>query len=158
MRVIRYLIAFVFLMIFFCGYSQKKVRIACVGNNTANGLTIGDKSIKRYPSELGMLLGQNYEVHDFSENGSTLLQKGNPSYLKSSQYQSSIDFQPDRIFIMLGKNDASLANRAFLNDFVQDYKDLIFSYQNLPSRPQVVLLLPAPISASDSSRSFSVSL
>ena len=130
-------------------YSQSKTRIACVGNSITFGATIENREINNYPAQLGTMLGTNYEVRNFGVSGTTLLRKGNSPYWKTGQYKQSLEFQPDWVFIKLGTNDTKPVNRVFLNEYMQDYKDLIASFRQLPSRPRVVLLLPVPVFSTD---------
>ena len=68
---------------------------------------------------------------------------------KLAAYQKALDFQPDWVFIKLGTNDTKPVNRVFLNEYMQDYKDLIASFRQLSSHPRVVLLLPVPVFSTD---------
>ncbi len=130
-------------------FSKTKIRIACVGNSITYGARIENREINSYPAQLGVLLGDCYEVGNFGVSGTTLLRKGNSPYWKTPQYQQSLDFQPDWVFIKLGTNDTKPVNRVFLNEYVQDYKDLIASFRQLSSHPRVVLLLPVPVFSTD---------
>ena len=133
----------------FSAFSQNKIRIACVGNSITYGAKIENREINSYPAQLVTILGDGYEVGNFGVSGTTLLQKGNAPYRKTAQYQQSLEFQPDWVFIKLGTNDTKPVNRFFLNEYVQDYKDLIASFRQLSSHPRVVLLLPVPVFSTD---------
>ena len=131
------------------GFSQSRIRIACVGNSITAGARIDNPKINSYPAQLGTMLGDGYEVGNFGVSGTTLLQKGNAPYRKTSAYQKALDFKPDWVFIKLGTNDTKPVNRVFLNEYIQDYKDLIASFRQLSSHPRVVLLLPVPVFSTD---------
>ena len=139
-------------LIFFTisGYSKDKVRIACVGNSITYGARIENREVNSYPAQLGSILGDGYEVQNFGVGGTTLLRKGNLPYWKTDAYQKAMDFRPDWVFIKLGTNDTKPINRVFLDEYVQDYKDLIASFKELPGNPRVVLLLPVPVFSNDS--------
>ncbi len=130
-------------------YSQGIIRIACVGNSITYGARIDNREVNSYPAQLGNMLGENYKVANFGVNGTTLLLKGNSPYRKTPAFQKALDFQPDWVFIKLGTNDSKPVNRVFLNGFVQDYRELIASFQQLTNRPRIVLLLPVPVFSSD---------
>jgi len=149
MKTIQCLIMFAFFLNSIFCYSLNTIRIACVGNSITFGATIENREMNSYPAQLGSLLGNNYEVRNFGKSGSTLLRKGNSPYWNSDQYKQALDFQPDWVFIKLGTNDSKPVNRIFLNEYVQDYKDLVSSFQQLPSHPRVVLLLPTPVFLTD---------
>lgn len=139
----------VFISSSFAGISQQKIRIACIGNSITYGATIEKREVSSYPAQLASMLGKDYEVGNFGKSGTTLLRKGNMPYWNSSEYKQALEFKPDWVFIKLGTNDSKPVNRIFLNDYEQDYKDLISSFRQLPSHPRIVLLLPAPVFKSD---------
>ena len=149
MKSIRYFVLLAILFTMNIGYSQNKIRIACVGNSITAGARIENPEKNSYPAQLSGMLGENYDVRNFGVSGTTLLQKGNAPYRKTSAYQKALDFKPDWVFIKLGTNDTKPVNRVFLNEYVQDYKDLIASFRQLPSHPRVVLLLPVPVFSTD---------
>ena len=71
-------------------------------------------------------------------------------YWTSTEYRQALDFQPDWVFIKLGTNDTKPMNRVYLKEYEQDYKELIASFQQLPGKPRVVLLVPVPVFSTDS--------
>ena len=131
------------------GFSKSKVRIACVGNSITFGARIENREVNSYPAQLAGMLGRDYEVGNFGISGATLLRKGNSPYWNTNGYKQALKFQPDLVFIKLGTNDSKPVNRVFLREYIQDYKDLISSFQQLESHPKVVLLLPAPVFSTD---------
>ncbi len=131
------------------GYSQQRIRIACVGNSITYGAKIENREVNSYPAQLGSMLGEGYDVRNFGRNGATLLLKGNQPYWNSNEYKQALEFKPDMVFIKLGTNDTKHVNRGFLNEYVQDYKELIASFQQLSSHPRIVLLLPVPVFLTD---------
>lgn len=142
-------ILFVLLFITISGFSKDKIRIACVGNSITYGVKIENREVNSYPAQLGAILGDRFQVGNFGVSGTTLLRKGNSPYWKTSAYKKALDFQPHWVLIKLGTNDSKPLNRVSLNEFVQDYKDLISSFQQLASHPRVVLLLPVPVFLTD---------
>lgn len=141
----------IFMLLFFSdtGYSQTKVRIACIGNSITFGAKVQDPEKNSYPAQLASMLGEGYEVRNFGKNGATLLRKGNLPYWSAPEYKQALAYQPEWVFIKLGTNDSKPVNRLFLHEYVQDYKDLVLSFQNLPSHPRIVLLLPVPVFSTD---------
>ena len=142
-------ISFIVIILFCC--SQKpKIKIACVGDSITYGAGIIDRERNSYPSQLQNLLGEKYIVKNFGRGGATLLKKGNIPYWKTEQYKQALSSNPDMVYIKLGTNDSKEINRKHYQYFVSDYKELILSFQKLPSRPKVVLLLPIPSFLKDS--------
>ena len=151
MKMQRYFIILAFLFTSLLNYSQSKIRVACVGNSITYGATIENREANSYPAQLSSMLGEAYDVQNFGVNGTTLLRKGDFPYWNTDAYHKSLNFQPNLVFIKLGTNDTKPQNRIYLDeDYVKDYKDLIASFNNLPSHPRVVLLLPVPVFSSDS--------
>jgi len=130
-------------------FSQERIRIACIGNSITYGAGIENRETNSYPAQLAAMLGEGYEVQNFGVNGATLLRKGDHPYLKTTEYQQALQFKPNWVFIKLGTNDTKPFNRVFLNEYVQDYKDLIATFRQLADSPRVVLLLPIPVFSFD---------
>ncbi|MBQ6086157.1 MAG: sialate O-acetylesterase, partial [Bacteroidaceae bacterium] len=120
----------------------KKVKVACVGNSITYGAFIDNREKYHYPAQLQGYLGEEYEVRNFGLNGATLLLQGDYPYMKSPQYQQSLDFLPDIVIIKLGTNDTKPWNWEHKADFRKDYKTLIDSYRALSSKPRIILLTP----------------
>ncbi len=142
-------IALVVIFYLVTGFSAEKMRIACVGNSITFGAGIENRDKNSYPAQLADLLGPEYEVGNFGISGATLLKKGNLPYWNTKGYEQALKFKPDLVYIKLGTNDSKPVNRIFLKEFIQDYKDLIASFQQLESHPKVVLLLPVPVFSTD---------
>ena len=66
-------------------------------------------------------------------------------YTSHKRYKKSLDFKPDVVLIMLGTNDTKPYNWISTEAFQDDYRQLILSYQELPSRPDVILMTPASV-------------
>lgn len=61
-----------------------------------------------YPSQLQMLLGENYEVRNFGHNGATLLTKGHRPYVETQEYRDALNFKAN---ILSDKLSLSLIHR-----------------------------------------------
>ncbi|HEY9259784.1 GDSL-type esterase/lipase family protein [Chitinophaga sp.] len=130
--------------------AQKKIRIACVGNSITYGLGIANRAKNSYPAQLQHMLGEGYAVENFGSSGATLLKNGTSPYWKRKEYKAALESNPDMVFIMLGTNDSKVANRPFYQEFESDYKELIRSFQDLPTKPRVVILSTVPGFSADS--------
>ena len=122
-----------------------QTRIACVGDSITYGATIRDKSRDSYPAQLGTMLGRKYSVKNFGASGYTLQESCDRPYTSHKRYKKSLDFKPDVVLIMLGTNDTKPYNWISTEAFQDDYRQLILSYQELPSRPDVILMTPASV-------------
>tara|TARA_Y100001972_G_scaffold128883_1_gene192412 strand:+ start:2131 stop:3570 length:1440 start_codon:yes stop_codon:yes gene_type:complete len=129
---------------------SQPIKVACVGNSITFGAFIEDRVHNSYPAQLASMLGDKYEVGNFGRSGATLLKDGNTPYWETNQYQEALDFNPDWVFIKLGTNDTKPFNRIHIEEnFLEDYRDLVQSFGDLPSKPKVVLLLPVPVFRED---------
>ena len=122
-----------------------QTRIACVGDSITYGATIRDKSHDSYPAQLGTMLGRKYSVKNFGASGYTLQESCDRPYTSHKRYKKSLDFKPDVVLIMLGTNETKPYNWISTEAFQDDYRQLILSYQELPSRPDVILMTPASV-------------
>ena len=122
-----------------------QTRIACVGDSITYGATIRDKSHDSYPAQLGTMLGRKYSVKNFGASGYTLQESCDRPYTSHKRYKKSLDFKPDVVLIMLGTNDTKPYNWISTEAFQDYYLQLILSYQELPSRPDVILMTPASV-------------
>ncbi len=129
-----------------------KVKIACIGNSITYGAFLPDRLSQSYPARLQQMLGEGYEVTNFGVSGTTLLKNGNKPYWATTVYQSALKSEPNIVFIALGTNDSKLINRKYLHQFIDDYRELIESFQKLKSKPRVVLLKPITVFTVDTNK------
>ncbi|HVW98246.1 MAG TPA: GDSL-type esterase/lipase family protein [Mucilaginibacter sp.] len=127
-------------------------RIACVGASITYGATLQQPGVQSYPAQLQRLLGSGYQVSNFGVSSATMLRKGDLSYWNTGAYRDALQSRPDIVFIDLGGNDSKLVNRVYLDEFTKDCKDMVRSFQQLPSHPRIVLLLPIPAFLTDTSQ------
>ena len=120
------------------------IKVSCVGNSITYGYGIEHRDSLSYPAQLGRLLGDKWEVRNFGVSARTLLSKGDHPYIKEQAYIDAKDFQPDVVLIKLGTNDTKPRNWIYKDEFKDNYKALIKSFQNLESNPIVVLLKAVP--------------
>lgn len=123
-----------------------QIKVACVGNSITYGYGIKDRDHQSYPAQLQQQLGSEWEVANFGHSGATLLKKGNKPYWNLSEYKAALDFAPDVVIIKLGTNDSKPENwDNNKNDYAPDFKALIDSFRQLPSKPYVIIGLPVQV-------------
>ena len=144
-------LSLVFILIFTgCKPETQIIKIACVGDSITYGAGMDNREKNAYPQQLQAMIGNNYQVKNFGVNGNILLKKGDYPYWNSDEYQAALDFAPDIVYIKLGTHDSKQQNRIYLDsDFENDYKELIQSFKEKNNQVRVVLLLPVPSFASD---------
>ena len=119
-------------------------RAACVGDSITYGCFVPGQPWNSYPRQLGRVLGRGYCVGNFGYTNRTALKKADHPYAKEKLYRQSLAFQPDHVLLMLGTNDTKAVNWN-AEAYARDLGELIDSYLELESRPQVFLLLPPPV-------------
>ncbi len=128
------------------GQIQKgQIKVACVGNSITYGFGIKNRDSLSYPAQLQRMMGAKFEVRNFGVSGRTLLKKGDYPYWEEKAFQEVQKWNPDVIVLMLGTNDTKPWNWKYGNEFASDYKDLLETFKNLPSHPQIWAALPVPV-------------
>lgn len=120
------------------------IKVACVGDSITFGAGIRNRNRDSYPAQLGVLLGQKWEVRNFGVSGATLLKKGDRPYWDQKAYKESLAFKPDVVVIMLGTNDSKPVNWRYKDQFADDYVALVQSFQALASKPKIWICRPVP--------------
>ena len=119
-------------------------RVACVGDSITYGCFVPGQPSNSYPRKLGRLLGRGYCVGNFGYTNRTALKNADHPYTAEKLYRQSLAFQPDLVLLMLGTNDTKTVNWN-AEAYARDLGELIESYLELESRPQVFSLLPPPV-------------
>lgn len=117
--------------------SGNPIRVAAVGDSIIGAC--------EYLDDLQSLLGDNYKVGNFGVSGSTVLLNSWEPYMDQPEFQSAKAFEPNIVVIMLGTNDDLKSLHQYNESFEHDYIELITSFQQLQSKPQIWIALPPPI-------------
>jgi lysophospholipase L1-like esterase len=91
---------------------------------------------------LQKLLGNGYWVKNFGISGSTMAPSEN-TFMQRDRWQHALQFQPDIVFIKLGTNDIKPSHWKGDEAFTTAYQHMIDTLRALPSKPRIVLCLPA---------------
>ena len=120
------------------GSEQTTTTLACVGDS------ITKSNDHAYPTHLGTLLGDQWEVHGFGKNGASVLKQGARPYVDGRAYPQTLALNPDVVVIMLGTNDSKDDTWVHKADFVSSYIEFVRGYQALESKPAIWLCYPPP--------------
>jgi len=124
------------------------IKVACIGNSITYGSGIADRPRDSYPSQLGRMLGDKWEVHNFGIGGRTLLKKGDFPFWNEEAWTQAKAFLPDIVIIKLGTNDTKPQNWKYSGEFLSDYRAMVKELKALSSHPKIYLCKPAPAYAS----------
>ena len=123
--------------IFGCGIPEMS-KIACIGDSITRG-----KGAAPYPTLLSQKLskeGLKSDVRNFGKSGVT-----SREYLKSREYKSALQFQPNVVIAMFGTNNAKWAEWEAYNNsgkaYISSMKQLIEGFSNATS---FFILTPIP--------------
>lgn len=117
-----------FILIFFlaAGVTAQTKKVACIGNSVTYGYGHANPAETSYPTQLGRMLGDGYEVRNFGYSGATLLSKGHRPYVQQDVYVRALEYIPDLAVIHLGLNDTDPRNWPnYRDEFIPDYLSLI---------------------------------
>ena len=102
------------------------IRVACIGNSVTYGYGHRNPAHTSYPTRLGEMLGDGYEVRNFGHSGATLLSRGHRPYIRQQAWRDALAFAPDKAIIHLGLNDTDPRNWPnYRDEFIPDYLALI---------------------------------
>ncbi len=119
-------------------------KVACVGDSITAGSGVKDPA-RKYPAQLGVLLGSEFEVKNFGVGGATMLDEGDKPYKKQKAYTAALEFKPDIVVIKLGTNDSKPQNWAKKEGFASSTKSLVEAFQKANPKVKVFLCTPAPV-------------
>lgn len=125
---------------------QTLTKIACIGDSVTAGYLLANPSTESYPSQLQILMGNQYEVKNFGHSGATLLKKGSTPYFKTEKCAEAIAYRPDIAIIHLGLNDTDPRNWAnYREDFDADYSWLIDTLKKQNPAVKIYICKMTPI-------------
>jgi sialate O-acetylesterase len=128
------------------GAPVRKIKVACIGDSITYGAAIEDRVNYSYPSQLQVLLGENYEVGNFGKNGATLIKRSFRPYFDQEEYRKAMDFAGDICVIHLGVNDTDPRSWPnYRDDFVGDYLALIDSCKHVNPDARIIIALLSPL-------------
>ena len=112
------------------------VRLACIGDSlTACGHC--------WPSHLGRMLGNRWEVRNFGLGNTTALASGDVPYARIKMPEV-LAYQPDVVVVLLGTNDSKPRHWYYKKEFERDYGRMISDLKSMASRPRIWMCLPPP--------------
>lgn len=144
----RFFTAFLVTALCACAFpaDAAKIKVACVGDSITAGAGVKDAK-NRYPAQLAVLLGANYDVQNYGNGGSTMLDDGDKPYKKQKSFTDAVDFAADIVVIKLGTNDSKPQNWAKKDGFAASTKSLVEAFQKANPKAKIYLCYPVPVIA-----------
>lgn len=117
------------------------IKVAAVGDSLTYGYGLDNRLQDAYPCILADKLGSHYQVSNYGLSGRSLQSTSDFPYLAEENAQFSLKSEADIVIIMIGSNDsrAPYWNR---ERFSSEYRQLVERYMNLPSQPDVYVVVP----------------
>jgi acyl-CoA thioesterase-1 len=140
----RLLLPLLFLASAIPAFSADKIKVACVGDSITAGAGVKDAK-NRYPAQLGVLLGPDYEVKNYGNSGSTMLDDGDKPYKKQKSFTDAVAFAGDIVVIKLGTNDSKPQNWSKKDGFAASTKSLVEAFQKANPKAKIYLCYPVPV-------------
>ncbi|CRH87591.1 GDSL-like Lipase/Acylhydrolase [Chlamydia trachomatis] len=117
------------------------IKVATVGDSLTYGYGLENREQDAYPSILADLLGSHYQVSNFGLSGRSLQSTADFPYFNEKNAQLSLESDADIVIIMIGSNDSRGPYWSKAR-FVSEYREMVERYINLPSHPDVFLVVP----------------
>lgn len=120
------------------------LKIACLGDSITWGQGSSSIWTKSYPMLLKASLGKGYWVGNYGLQSATCMRAGDVPYADSKEYKAAQAVMADIIIIMLGTNDAKVAN--WDEDmYREDLRLMINTALNSSSTKSVFVAMPPPL-------------
>ncbi len=123
-----------------------KIKVACVGDSITAGSGVKDAK-NRYPAQLGELLGEGYEVKNYGNGGTTMLDDGDKPYKNQKSFTDAVNYAADIYVIKLGTNDSKPQNWAKKDGFAASTKSLVEAFLKANPKAKIYLCYPVPVIA-----------
>ena len=124
--------------------ADQKIKVACVGDSITAG--VGTKKPKNsYPAQLGAMLGEGYEVKNYGNSGSTMLDDGDKPYKKQKSFTDAVNSAADVYVIKLGTNDSKPQNWSKKEGFAASTKSLVEAFLKANPKAKIYLCTPVPV-------------
>ena len=126
--------------------AQDPIRVACIGNSVTYGYGHQDPKVTSYPTQLGLMLGESYDVRNFGHSGATLLYRGHRPYIHQQAWRDALSFAPDKAIIHLGLNDTDPRNWPnYRDEFIPNYLAMIDSLRQANPKVEIWICRMTPI-------------
>ena len=115
-------------------------KVACIGDSLTRGYLL-DNAEDSYPSQLQKLLGSDYEVKNFGQTASYVIDDGPLEYVDTEMYPKSVAYDADILVFMFGANDIRAYNWT-PKYFENQYAEVVENYLKSGKNPKIYFIIP----------------
>ena len=115
-------------------------KVACIGDSLTRGYLLPDAA-DSYPSQLQKALGSGYEVKNFGQTASYVIDDGPLEYVDTGMYPESVKYDADILVFMFGAN----AIRAYdwtPKYFENQYAEVVETYLRSNKARKIYFIIP----------------
>ncbi|SFG15398.1 GDSL-type esterase/lipase family protein [Oribacterium sp. WCC10] len=117
-----------------------ETKVACIGDSLTRGYLL-EKESDSYPAQLQKILGNEYEVKNYGQTATYVIDDGPNEYVDSEMYPKSVAYDADVLVFMFGANDI----RAYdwtPKYFENQYAEVVASYLKSGKKPKIYFIIP----------------
>lgn len=115
-------------------------KVACIGDSLTRGYLLENEA-DSYPAQLQKLLGSDYEVKNFGQTASYVIDDGPLEYVDTELYPKSVAYDADILVFMFGANDI----RAYdwtPKYFENQYAEVVETYLRSNKAKKIYFIVP----------------
>ncbi|MEN1679933.1 MAG: GDSL-type esterase/lipase family protein [Planctomycetota bacterium] len=124
--------------------SDEPRRVACIGGSITFGLGLANRRRDCYPAMLERRLGEGFRVRNFGYSGAAVGAATTLPYRDTPSFEAARRFRPNIVVMMLGANDAQVANKHATPNFENEFAALGEEIRAWPTR-HLLVVLPTPL-------------
>ncbi len=115
-------------------------KVACIGDSLTRGYLL-DNEADSYPAQLQKLLGSDYEVKNFGQTASYVIDDGPLEYVDTELYPKSVAYDADILVFMFGANDIRAYNWT-PKYFENQYAEVVETYLRSNKARKIYFIIP----------------
>lgn len=115
-------------------------KVACIGDSLTRGYLL-DNEADSYPAQLQKALGSDYEVKNFGQTASYVIDDGPLEYVDTELYPKSVAYDADILVFMFGANDIRAYNWT-PKYFENQYREVVETYLRSNKARKIYFIIP----------------
>ncbi|OON88042.1 hypothetical protein BXO88_02390 [Oribacterium sp. C9] len=115
-------------------------KVACIGDSLTRGYLLENEA-DSYPAQLQKALGSDYEVKNFGQTASYVIDDGTLEYVDTEMYPKSVAYDADILVFMFGANDIRAYNWT-PKYFENQYAEVVETYLRSNKARKIYFIIP----------------